>query len=270
MGNKKIRFGYDSKQSLPIEIEQSYHAWDEYMSGVWYRLINSLGIHSKGCLIEIAPGSSIKIGMALNQMSFSGQLYLIEPHPALGQFILKMYQSILPLANIILISETLEDSLLTLPLNPDAILSNHPLDDMLLAANAFKKSKLFDSWANNKNPTPCVIRQEWKKLSSNPTELMSSMEAVISIWKEVNNQLKPNWLLMSQYPSYTLEHENLTDLNQHAAILLDKLRDYYNPLCVSTQVVQKILNSMTHYNHEHIGNYVLNAAYWLVVNSNGL
>lgn len=258
-------FGYDSKENLPVEIEYSYYAWDRYMSCVWNKLICFSGITSRDCLIEIAPGSSTKIGMALAKMTFSGQLYIVEPHPDLGNKILKIYQSILPSAKIVLITETLEKSLLKLPLYPDAILANHPLDDMLLAANTSKKSELFDSWKNTEKPATNFIRQEWKKLSSNQAALANASEFVTNTWKAVYNQLKPKWLLMSQYYSYTLDHDMLADLNHQAATLLHTLGDYFYQSCIPAKRLQAVLNSMPHYGHEHIGNNVLNAKFWLVV-----
>lgn len=260
-------FGINSNEPLPEEVNESYAAWDSYMAHVWYSLLYFFGIKSNSTIIEIAPGSSNKLSLALAKIPFTGRLYIVEPNEKLAGILSSKYAELLPKANIAIIQDTLENSLNRLPQSADALISNHPLDDMLLAMDIdnISSSHLF-SWAYDQLPNKTqTISDKWDQFISNPKKLDYGREYVFNVWDNALCKLEPDLLLLSQYPSFTLNNANLFELNTISSGILEKLREKHAHHSYSITIIQTILNSMKNYNHEHIGHNILNAHNWLAI-----
>ncbi len=263
-------FGINSGESIPQEILNSYEGWDTYMGHLWYHLLYFCNLKKSDIIIEVAPGSSNKIAQALAKINFSGTLYVVEPHAKIVNVINDSYKKWLPQANIIILNELLEHSLNKLPCNADFIISNHPLDDMLLSANltSAELNELFDWAADMPSATFDSTINVWNRLNNNSEQLIANREHVLKTWHAGITDLKPKTVILSQYPSFMMESKGLNQLNRWGWHLLQQLREAYQKQIISEQLVQTILNSLKNYNDPHFGLEILNAQYWLLIKTN--
>jgi len=99
---------------------------------IWGDLLEHTKIPKDGVVVEIAPGDTPKIGLGLKSYGFYGILYLVEPEPDSMFKLIQKYNQLLPNVTIVPLVYKLEEALIQIPNNPDAVLSNHPLDDMII------------------------------------------------------------------------------------------------------------------------------------------
>lgn len=265
-----MRFGVDSSQDdLPEKIYNDPVAWDEYMAHLWYNLLFFCDLQEKSTIIEVGPGASTKIARALTKISFSGTVYIVEPHPILGEKIYAAYQSLLPKATIYHHSTTLSDVIHKLPKSPHAIIASHALDDMMLLSSRYASLRDFD-WACFGPTYPADTIQfesTWEKLKQDDDELERCKQHVLRTWEKTVQTIQPRYFLLSQYPSYFLSQHGFQTFEQHARDILEQLKQNYHNITVPQQTLQAILNSMKHYNNTQLYSNILNAENWLIGNT---
>jgi hypothetical protein len=256
-------FGITTHQQIPDELLYCYASWDAYMATIWAALLNTYQLTSKMTAIEVAPGTSTKIGLALQKCHFQGKLYLVEPSGQSLSVVHQLYQSILPDADIYPIQQTLINSINHLPQRPDFILSNHPLDDMLLCSqeNDLSQSTLFDWALTPSGEISPIFFAQWLKLSVDLNRIDAAKKAVIQQWQQIFLQIKPALTMISQYPSIALSKNKMQALNEYASDILNALKRS-RPL--DNIHVQSVLNQIENYNDQHIATVLLNANNWLV------
>jgi len=90
-------FGITTFDSVPEEIVNSaYDGLVHYMADVWKGFFKYLQLKPKDVIVEVAPGSSAKIGLALEALSFKGTLYVVDPSHDSMNIIMKKYKHCLP------------------------------------------------------------------------------------------------------------------------------------------------------------------------------
>ncbi len=204
----------------------SKEARTEYRAAVWQNMLRAVAIEARDTVVELCPGQSEKVGRALARCQFEGRLFVIEPIRSLGQAIAKRYRELLPQAHI----EHLPLSVQELTSNGlrgvDFVLSNHPLDDMLLAAS-IPQHKWSELWEHAyKNPEEAALRVHscWKWLRAQEKKLLVAKQSVIEDLVKLRERLRPRNLLIYQYPSSTLAAHQLHSLDGVASELLSSLR----------------------------------------------
>ena len=249
-------FGKKSDKSIPDEFITSHEAWEGYVASIWYDLLMHYGLTPEDTLIEIAPGSSSKIGLALERTSFEGVLYLVDPLSCALESVTDKYKRYLPKATIYSINATLEDALDLLPREPDFLLANHPLDDMLLATISDSVTPDLFICTSNRH------RDHRLRLEGNPTIAISE---VVSCWQQALNKLLPKATILCQYPSLILRQNDIHSLNIYAEEIMESLKACYPTALEPSYMLQKLLNEHENYNDVHIGTEVLNAKNWMVL-----
>ena len=261
-------FGITTHQELPDEYITSYAKWDTYMAGVWAALRINLHVDREMTIIEIAPGTSTKIGLALKKFNFCGKLYVVEPEKASLLMTCNNYRTLLPDANIYPINHSLVNSIDLLPKQADFILSNHPLDDMLMAIPFDDKhpASLFKWALKPSNELSPLFLQHGLRVTCDLNHLHSAKEQIIQQWEKIFNELQPTTTIISQYPSIVLEQNHLQALNQQASDILRQLKKE----CTNRddeavyQKSQSMLNQLENYNNNYIGAEILNIKNWFV------
>lgn len=249
-----------------FEIMGTYEAWDKYMGHIWYNMLTFCNLQEESTVIEFACGNSTKLGIALNKSHFKGQLYLVDPCLLVLEELGKKCQKLLPEANIHLLPKTLNTALKELPTNPDFIVANHALDDMLLEASAGDAKCDFFQWSLHKNEDLSLIYQDrWELLLKNEERLSATKEKTICNLIKVIHELRPKHFIVNQYPSYVLTKNNLNSLNKHAKDVLLQLKSNYAAQIVKKEIIQVLLNANKNYNNLQIGTEVLNAENWVVL-----
>jgi len=259
-------YGINSKQPLPEEIITSYQAWEHYMAHLWYLLLHYCEVPQDGIIVEIGPGCSTKIAEALGKTFFRGTFYIIEPNRKLATLIAQRCEKILPGSHIEVISLPLHSAFSKLPKQPHCLVANHVFDDMLLTQSVHDKD-LFDvsNWALDPLHSIGDTKKIWKAMSQDARGLESAISRLAMIWQETIDSLCPKFTLLSQYNSYTLATHGLDDLNIAAKLPFKQLVHHYASLTLCSDTIQSLLNSCKHYQNAQIGQEVLNAENWCVI-----
>lgn len=241
---------------MPEAFITTHDAWEDYIADIWHHLLGHYGIGFRDTIIEIAPGTSSKIGLALKKTSFEGTIFLIDPLDCSLKAVVEKYKRYLPNAKICPINTTLVNALSSLPKEADFLLSNHPLDDMLLAS--VTRDITPDLFACSSK----MHRDNRLLLESEPTQAISF---VTHCWQSALNSLLPKSTILCQYPSLILKQNHIHTLNKYAEQVMENLKSYYREMLEPPQTLQQLLNAHENFNDEHIGTEVLNAKNWMVV-----
>ncbi len=259
-------FGTPGTAPLPPEYLTSHRAWDEYMAQVWLSLLPFIALPRDAAVVEIAPGASAKIALALGRMNFCGDVYIVEPAPPVMARALENYRRHVPQARIRALEETLQEAQKALP-HKAFWLANHPLDDMLLSAgaSAAERAELFKWTAEDDQVFYPVSQRCWQRLAAEPPRLEAIKNAVCREWVDAIAAAAPAGVVISQYNSSALAQNNLADLNRAARDIAAMLAQHFNPRVRAPSALQPVLNQHLHYNNAHIGGEILNAANWLIL-----
>lgn len=259
-------FGTHTVDNLPDRFFYSHKAWDAYMAGPWHGLFELLKIDNHGTIVEIAPGNSVKIALALAKAGFQGKVYLVEPVEDILAEVSALYREILPGTEIHPLCHMLDEVQHYLPHRPSFIVANHPLDDMILATAQPKSrlGELFGWTAIAQEQTITLSLESWENLAAEPDRLVRVRERIRQEWNDLLRRLQPEHCIISQYPSVTLENHGMAGLNREATAIFAALHSDYTGMRVSDLVIQAVLNKFPNYNDRHIGQNVLNAVNWLV------
>ena len=198
------------------------------ISYTWHRLFQEHCIPLDGIIIEVAPGYETKIGDALALLGFQGTIILIEPDEAAAAHIKEAYQRIMPQATVSVVAKCLQDVEMgkDIPLWADALVANHPFDDMAIAFAMHGTHVSFFSQEREDgiDLTPC-IQQLYDAIDNK--DYIHGILATIVVWKDVIQKLKPALFIASQYPSHKLAMKKLTKRQNSGFIIIELLRDYY-------------------------------------------
>lgn len=261
-------FGIDSQEEMPQSFITDPDAWDQFMGHIWHGVLQAVGPSQDATIIEIAPGSSAKIGYALNFYGFKGKLYIVDCTKEALQTLEPKYRQLLPEAEIHFICATLKTTYLNLPRHPALFMGNHIFDDMLLGEadeefsreNTFKWSNKYSAHVSNE------VFDAWSYISNHPSILERKKNDVVQGINETLAYIQPQSSVFNQYPSSALHAAGITDLNQTALDIQDRLAKTHEAETWPQDKIQTILSSNKHYNNAHIGMNVLNARHWLICN----
>lgn len=251
-------FGTTAFDRMPDSFLRDPAVWDGFVGKVWQAVMTPLDLRSDGCVIEVAPGSSAKIGHALAALRFSGAMHVVEPSIPARKKIAEQYRLLLPTARLHFYDTTLMQALPHLPRHADALVGNHIIDDMLLGAST-QADDTFDWAAQYSDDIAPQTRTAFAHLQQKQTVAIAEVSNDIA---HSIAMLAPRHVILSQYPSSTLQDNGLGALNDSAVTVLEHLRAGL-PATHSMNDCAAALNSLPHYNNAHIGLNVLNPRYWL-------
>jgi len=155
VGNKKLDLMSD-------------YGWNHFMGAIWKEIFSNYNLKKDGTVIEIAPGSINKIGWGLSAYKFNGKLYIIEPDIHSIKSIVRQYKKILK-SEIKPVALSLDKAIQTLPKKVNAILANHPLDDMISGKLLTKKE--FDRFFDITYKNASFKRKIWEKIDSDKNKI---------------------------------------------------------------------------------------------------
>lgn len=253
-------FGTATYPHMPATFLTDPSVWDAYIGEVWHAVLRSLALPPHATVIEVAPGSSAKIGHALAHLGFCGDLHIVEAAPNALEALLPKYRTLLPRARLHTHPQSLSAAYNGLPRQPDVIVASHVLDDMLLAC---ARTPATFEWANRySDHINSATTQAWQVISVNVQTLDDAIKSTVAEALQAIVTLAPRHVVMSQYPSATLRDNNLEALNQAALQVFDGVaRAVQESFAIQDCTPQ--LMQLPHYNNQHIGLHVLNPRYWL-------
>ncbi len=199
----------------------------EYVGHIWSDIFSVVWISSKKIIIEIAPWWVNKIGHGLKNIDFAWDLYIIEPNKKALDMIVSQYKKELPYANIIPVQTTVKDAIPYLPKNVWAIVSNHPLDDMIMGKSLDKKyfDDFFDDHYDYSSGEK--TRKLWEKLEKNAEAMQKAKEETIEDMIKMLAHTNPEYVIISQYESCFFKNNNIPWPDNHAYEVLQSLKNTY-------------------------------------------
>lgn len=202
-------------------VEQTSHLWKDLF------LENNLSLN--GVVIEAAPGYEPKIGNALALLGFRGIIFVIEPDPKAAAHIRKVYNKVLPEAEVRTICKPLQEIKQGIDIygKIDALVASHPFDDMVIDSIARKNSFFSEEHEEKVSPE---MKKFYDKISDK--EYKKAVHATAKTWKIFIARSKPSLFIASQYPSHTLAIKGLIRRQASGFAVLQKLKAFYRKFLV--------------------------------------
>ena len=191
------------------------------VSYVWQKILQENPIPKDGVVIEVAPGYEKKVGDALALLGFAGTIILIEPDELAAAYVARLYRHILPKASVKAVTKSLQDVRVgnDIPYHVDALLANHPFDDMAIAfALRGKEPYFFSEERRAGAKLPPKLKKIYAAVSNG--DYIHGILATILIWKDFVGKLKPDLFIASQYPSRKLTVKKLTKRQNSGLIII--------------------------------------------------
>ncbi|MBI5148962.1 hypothetical protein HZA33_04755 [Candidatus Pacearchaeota archaeon] len=218
--------------------------WNRYIGTIWANIFLKCKLPKNGTVIEIAPGITNKISYGLSFVGFKGTIYVIEPEEYCLNCIVKNYRKKLKGCKIIPIQKTMEEAISILPKKVDAIIANHPLDDMILGNFLKSKSKKFVDYFGKKfGGDADRTRFLWNRLLKDKKLLEKIKIRLVLDWERLIKKTHPNFVVISQYISYYFRKNGIIAPDDNGLDVLMRIRKRYAKFDN-----RKIINSIEAYN----------------------
>lgn len=247
-------FGISTQTSVPQDILNSQSdGLASYMAAIWHSLFTFFEMLPNSIVIEVASGSSPKIGLALSMAHFTGTLYIVDPCESAIHQVIEIYRECLAKNSVKCVICPIDKAVQLLPKRPHFLVANHPLDDMLISTVAGEFIPDRFNCFTDKHKVSMQL------LESDPERAIAAVHAC---WQHVIDDLQPLTTIISQYPSLTLRRNGAENLNKYASKVLRKLKQTYH---TRVEELQPTLNQFENFSDSHIGCEVLNAANWIAL-----
>ncbi len=199
----------------------------EKTSYLWLKIILENRISKNGVVIEVAPGYEPKIGSALFLFGFRGTLFVIEPDKKAASYLQTIYRQLLPKATILFVTKLMQDIEcgIDIPYEVDALLASHPFDDMVISY-LIKQESFFSEETKDKENVSGAIKKVYDTIKDKDYD--HAVKNTVEEWKKFIQKLKPNYLIVSQYPSRTLTIKGLVKRQNSGYAVLDQLKSFYS------------------------------------------
>jgi len=200
--------------------------WDKYLGFIWANIFIKCNLPKNGIVVEIAPGVAEKVGRGLEAFGFKGTLYIVEPEEFTLNEITKKYKEHIPGCTVIPIQKTLEECPAFIPEKVDAIIANHPLDDMILG-NSLQQEQFKDYFGDKFGTSIEKTKLFWNKLEAEKEYLEKLKKDIISSWQNLIKHSQPSFVALSQYKSYYFAKNKIFAPDKNALDILKRLRTIY-------------------------------------------
>ena len=235
--------------------------WEWYMGQIFARLIQNANKSSIKDVVEIAPGFRYKIAYALKEINFQGNLYIVDINTEVLEYVNEKYKQILPNANIICINKSFENAFKDIPNKFDLLLSNHCIDDMIIA----EYMNNYDKDLNNENFKD-MLTEAWIKLGKEPTKINEISDKVFSTFKKFFSDKTINTIIISQYKSNLYFKDKFKEMDEITEKCFNKVKEL---VIMDNEYINNILDFFPFGDDERYrGKYLLdntqNAKNWIV------
>ena len=194
--------------------------WEWYIGQIFSRLIQNTHKSSIKDVVEIAPGFRYKIAYALKEVNFQGNLYIIDTNTEVLEYVNEKYKEILPNAKIITINKSFENAFEDIPNEFDLLLSNHCIDDMIIA----EYMNNYDKDLNNENFKD-MLTEAWIKLGKEPTKINEISDKVFSTFKKFFSDKTINTIIISQYKSNLYFKDKFKEMDEITEKCFNKVKE---------------------------------------------
>ena len=236
--------------------------WEWYIGQIFSRLIENICQAEVNNVVEIAPGFRYKIAYALKNINFKGTLYVIDTSKEVLEYIAEKYKTILPNSKIICINKSFEDSFADVPNKIDLLLSNHCIDDMIIA-------EYMQTYYNNnlKNENfKDMLKEAWIELGKDENKIDEISNHIVHIFNDFFKKKKINNIIISQYKSNLYFNEQFKEMDEITDNCFNSVKSL---ITMDEEKINKILDFYPFGEDERYrGKYLLdntqNAKNWIV------
>lgn len=236
--------------------------WEWYIGQIFSRLIEIICESNIKNVVEIAPGFRYKIAYALKNIGFTGTLYIIDTNKDVLEYVNEKYKQLLPESKIMCINKKFEDAFEDVPNEIDLLLSNHCIDDMIIA-------EYMQTYYNNnlKNENfKDMLKDAWIKLGRDTKRIEKITNKVYSSFKEFFSNKKISNIIMSQYKSNLYFKDEFKEMDEITEKCFNSVKSL---ITMDEEKINKILDFYPFGEDERYrGKYLLdntqNAKNWIV------
>lgn len=235
--------------------------WEWYIGQIFARLIQNTHKSSIKDVVEIAPGFRYKIAYALKEVNFQGNLYIIDTNNEVLQYINEKYRRILPNAKIICINKNFEDAFKNIPNEFDLLLSNHCIDDMIIAEymNNYNKNLNSEDFRD-------MLTKAWIELGKETTKINEISKKVFSTFEKFFLNKRIETIIISQYKSNLYFKDKFKEMDEITEECFNRIKDL---VTMDEEYINQILDFYPFGDDERYrGKYLLdntqNAKNWIV------
>lgn len=235
--------------------------WEWYIGQIFARLIQNAHKLNIKNVVEIAPGFRYKIAYALKEVNFQGILYIIDTNTEALEYVNEKYKKILPNAKIITINKSFENAFEDIPNEFDLLLSNHCIDDMIIA----EYMNNYDKDLNNESFRD-MLTEAWIKLGKEPTKINEISSKVFSTFEKFFSNKKIDTIIISQYKSNLYFKDKFKEMDEITEECFKKVKEL---VIMDNEYINNILDFFPFGDDERYrGKYLLdntqNAKKWIV------
>jgi hypothetical protein len=196
--------GFSSARGFDVQyrVEQAYTELEflSTISTIWEQIISTLPIKSFHKVIDICPGYTPKIELALCRLGYKKKITIIDQDRRTTRRLL----SILRLFHPQFVLSVLNKNVTNVSTNASLVVANHILDDVTLEFYGKRNNIPLDKIYNNET----LLINTWKNIVKQKDHIYRNL--VPKLTDALNRYVKTNgYLCMTQYPSYM---EKLLDL----------------------------------------------------------
>ncbi len=256
-------FGINTGEEMPASYLADHDAWDKFIGSLWRDLFQLINFVPRSTVIEIGPGTSLKIGYALAKAEFCGELYLVDVSRRVLEIIQPKYKALLPQAKITSVCSPVKNCQSALPHQADFLFGSHIIDDMLLHHG---EPGDVMAWAEAYTHAPSDSLQEvWTAMEKDKAVLNNARDFVRDSLLRLIENLSPRGVILNQYPSSTLYEHGMASLNDCAFAVFDDVKARYRDILLDPARAQQVLSTHKNYGNRHLGEHILNANYWMLL-----
>ena len=215
-----INYINKEEQNMKFKDNIADDEWEWYIGQIFSRLIQNTHKSSIKDVVEIAPGFRYKIAYALIEVKFQGNLYIIDTNTEVLEYVNEKYKEILPNAKIITINKSFENAFEDIPNEFDLLLSNHCIDDMIIA----EYMNNYDKDLNNENFKD-MLTEAWIKLGKEPTKINEISDKVFSTFKKFFSDKTINTIIISQYKSNLYFKDKFKEMDEITEKCFNKVKE---------------------------------------------
>jgi hypothetical protein len=204
--------------------------WNQYMGAIWEDIFSRYSMKKKDLVVEVAPGKINKIGWGLKRYKFNGKVYIIEPDLKSLKSITAQYRKILN-AEVKGVGLTLDKSPKALPGKINALVANHPLDDMVSGKLLSKKG--FDKFFDVEYKDASYKRKLWNEIDKDKKKVEKAKKEVIEEWCKLIDSTHPDIVVIAQYESWFFKLNKIPQPDKHALDVLNAIKKKYSKYAVN-------------------------------------
>ena len=235
--------------------------WEWYIGQIFAQIIKNVYKGELKAVVEIAPGFRYKIAYALKEINFKGKICIIDTSKEVLEYVNEKYSKMLPNVEIICVNKSFEKSFNDIPDKFDLLLSNHCIDDMIIA----EYMKNYSENLNSKEFKE-ILTKAWMSLGKNENQINEIINKVFDEFKEFFLSKEISTIIMSQYKSNLYFKDSFKEMDEVTEKCFKKIK---NLIEMDNENVNKILDFFPfgddeRYRGEYLLNNTQNAKNWIV------